>query len=508
MKFAALGLLLAGWGLLARGQGEGADAAPASAEETPAVAPVAPLTAEQAPAAQLPQLPEKFSAQSPAVVYVVPIQGEISAPQLYILRRALKEAIASQANAVVLDMDTLGGEMSVMLEMMDALSKFPGHTYTYVNDKALSAGSFIASATNEIYFKPGGSTIGAAAAVNSGGTDIDATMKLKINSFIAAKVRALTAGKRYRADVQRAMMDADYEFKIGDTVIKPKGELLTLTGEEACKTYGAPAEKLLGAGLAPDIRALMTDLYGPGNYSLKEFSLTWSEQLAKWINALAPILMGAGILLLLIEFKAPGFGLPGIIGIALLVLVLAGQYAAGLAGYEPAILFVLGLLCLVLEVLVFTGSIFCGVLGIICFFASFIWAMTDVWPGQSFGGVTVEALAQPMLNLVIALLIAGAGFALALRFLPKTSFYHRLVNETAVPQESTVVAAGGAAATGATTLPDAGMHGVAMTDLRPLGEIEIAGARYQARATHEQINRGETVIVVGRKDFSLAVKRA
>jgi membrane-bound serine protease (ClpP class) len=113
-----------------------------------------------------------------------------------------------------------------------------------------------------------------------------------------------------------------------------------------------------------------------------------------------------------------------------------------------------------------------------------------------------------MMNLVIALMVAGAGFALALRFLPKTSFYGRLVNETSVPRDSVVAAAGGAAATGAIALPEPGARGVAVTDLRPLGEVDIAGARYQARAAHGQINRGEKVEVVGRKDFALAVKSA
>ncbi len=475
-------------------------------EKTPATS--APTAAEIATdAAALTPTRVKRDSNAPAVVYVVPIHGEISTPQLYILRRALKEAIEDHADAVVIDMDTLGGEMDVMLDMMDALSKFPGHTYTYVNDEAMSAGSFIASATNDIYFKPGG-VIGAAAAVSSEGTDIDSTMKLKINSFIEAKVRTLTTGKRYRADVQRAMMDSDFEFKIGDTVIKPKGELLSLTGKEACKTYGDPPEPLLGSGLAPDIGSLLTDLYGPSGYLEKQFDLSWSEQLAMWINVAAPVLMGAGIFLLLLEFKAPGFGLPGIAGICLLITVLAGQYVAGLSGYEPAILFVFGLVCLGLELFVFTGSMFCGVLGVLCFFGSFIWAMTDVWPGESFGGVDAQALATPVLNLVIALVLAGVGFSIALRYLPKTSFYGRLVNQTSVPRDSVVSASGGALATGAITLPDPGARGVAVTDLRPLGEIEIAGGRYQARAVHGQIGRGAAVEVVGRKDFALAVKNA
>ncbi len=510
-KWTALGLLLAGWAGLVYAQDAGAPAASSAATTaeggSATNADDHPLSASPMDDASEPEA-RNTKPGTPKLVYVVPIQGEISAPQLYILRRTLKDAIENHADAVVLDMDTLGGEMSVMLDMMDALSKFPGHTFTYVDDKALSAGSFIASATNDIYFKPGSSTIGAAAAVSSDGTDIDATMRMKINSFIEAKVRALTAGQRYRADVQRAMMDADYEFKIGDTVIKPKGELLTLTGEEACKKYGTPPEKLLGAGLAPDIHAMLEKAYGPGGFTVREFDLTWSEQLAKWINTIAPILMGAGILLLLIEFKTPGTIFPGVVGVCLLVLVFAGQYIAGLSGYEPAILFLLGLCCIVLELLVFTGSALCGVIGVGCLLASFIWAMTDVWPGESFGGVNAQALTQPLLNLLLALVIAGAGFAIALKFLPKTSFYGRLVNQTSVPYDSVVAAAGGALATGAVVLPEPGARGLAVTDLRPLGEIEIAGARYQARAAHGQIDRGAPVEVVGRKDFALAVKNA
>jgi membrane-bound ClpP family serine protease len=49
---------------------------------------------------------------------------------------------------------------------------------------------------------------------------------------------------------------------------------------------------------------------------------------------------------------------------------------------------------------------------------------------------------------------------------------------------------------------------VAITDLRPQGEIEIAGGRFQAHSAHINIDRGATVIVVGRKDFALAVEAA
>ena len=515
-QFGLAGLLL----LLAAFFALAADTAPATAP-TGTAAPVASNdNADPAPtdSTSAPTIDSSTTATEPpttllphngpaTMVYLVPIHDEISVPQLYILRRALKEAIENKAD-VIIDMDTLGGEMGVTLDMMDALAKFPGHTYTFVNDKAMSAGSFIADATGEIYLKTGSARIGAAAAVTSDGTDIDSTMKLKLNSFMDATVRGITVGKRYRADVQRAMMDADYELKIDGTVIKPKGTLLSLTGEEACKTYGNPPQKLLGAGLAPDVDTLLTNLYGPHGYVLQEFTLTWSEQLAKLINSIAPLLMGIGIFLLLLEFKTPGFGLPAIAGIVLLLTVLAGQYVAGLAGYEPVVLFALGLILIVLELLFFHGTIVLGLTGVICFFGAFVWAMTDVWPEQHFGGVSSDALMQPLMNTGLAVLIAGVAFALALRFLPQTSFYGRLVNLKSVPRDSIVAAAGGAAATGATTLPKPGTRGLAITDLRPLGEIEIAGGRFQARAEHININRGTTVVVIGRKDFALAVEAA
>jgi membrane-bound serine protease (ClpP class) len=323
-----------------------------------------------------------------------------------------------------------------------------------------------------------------------------------------AKVRSVSGPSPYRADVEKAMMDSAFELKIGDKVIKPAGELLSLTAKEACTPYGDPPENLLGAGIAPDVDSMLTQLYGRDGFIEKDFHLTWSETAAKWLNAISPILLGAGILLLLIEFKTPGFGLSGGLGVCLLLLVLVSHYIAGLAGYEPLALFILGLVLMVLELLVFTHSIICGVLGLICFFASFIWAMTDVWPGENFGGVSMDSLAGPVINMGLALVLAAAGFAIALKFLPKTWFYKSLVNVSASPNDNRATATGAASATGAIRLPEPGTRGVAITDLRPLGEIEIAGGRYQARAMHGQITRGSAVEVLDGKDFALTVRAA
>ncbi len=193
---------------------------------------------------------------TPAKVVIIPVRAQIAEPELYILRRGLKEAIEQKVDTIVLDMETPGGALDVTFEMLKALEKFPGKTVTYINREAISAGALISAGTDEIYFAPGG-VIGAAAPVLATGGEIDATMRGKIVSYLKARVRSISEGKGYRGQVISAMIDIDSEFKIGDEVIKQKGELLSLTAQEAVKTYGDPPQPLLGAGIAENLDALL-----------------------------------------------------------------------------------------------------------------------------------------------------------------------------------------------------------------------------------------------------------
>ncbi|MDD5350616.1 MAG: hypothetical protein PHQ12_10440, partial [Chthoniobacteraceae bacterium] len=56
-------------------------------------------------------------------VVVIPIRGDISQARFFFLRRALKEAEKDNARAVVLDMDTYGGELKAAEAMSRALSQ-------------------------------------------------------------------------------------------------------------------------------------------------------------------------------------------------------------------------------------------------------------------------------------------------------------------------------------------------------------------------------------------------
>jgi membrane-bound serine protease (ClpP class) len=249
-------------------------------------------------------------------VYVIPVKGAIGKPTLYIVRRALKDAIDRGVEAVVLDMKTPGGELQTTLEIMEALDKFPGETITWVNNEAISAGAFISVITDRIYFSPDGQ-IGAAEVVSGTGQEIPEGMKRKLQSYINAKVRGYTEEYRYRGDVMRAMTDPDFRFEIEGKLLSDKGDLLSLTAKESVATYGSPPERLLGEGIVETIEELLDSRFGKGGYRIEPWEVTWSEELAMTMQNVVPLLLGLGVLLLVIEFKTPGFGLFGGLGIAL-----------------------------------------------------------------------------------------------------------------------------------------------------------------------------------------------
>ena len=441
-------------------------------------------------------------------VYVVPIQGPISKPTWFILRRSLKEAIASGVDTIVLDINTPGGELNTTVNIMKALDNFQGETFAYINDEAISAGAYIAVATQKIYFAPK-AIIGAAAVIQGTGQDVDNTLKLKIDSYMRGNIARFAGEHPYRADVMRAMMDENYELVIDGELLKAKGELLTLWTDEAMKEYGDPPQALLGDGIVDSVDGLLTAAYGQGAYERKDFQITWSEELAQFISPFIPAVLGLGLLLLFIEFKTPGFGIFGISGIVVLLLAFLSNYVVGLAGQEPILFFLIGVILVAVELFFFPGIIIAAFLGILFILGALLWSMADIWPSVSDGiSWNLEGLSHSLYNLLIGIGLAILGIILVWKFLPKTLFYQKLVLETPPPvssEQSNNLST--EKETESETLDSLlGAEGVAITELHPGGEVDIDGKRYEAHSTLSYIQRGQIIRVVGREDFTILVE--
>jgi membrane-bound serine protease (ClpP class) len=437
---------------------------------------------------------------------VVRIEGPIAPPQLYILRRATKEAIENNIDTLVLDLDTPGGRLDVMLEMMDVLvEKFDGTTIAFVNPEAISAGAFISVACDKIYFSPNG-IMGAAAAVSGTGEEIPETMQAKIDSYLGAKIRTLTAEKsRYRSDVIRAMSQTDWEFTIEGEVIKASGELLSLTAQEAMALYGEPAVPLLANGIAKDVDTLLKDFYGIAPYQVTAFEVSWAERLAKWIDGIAPLLVTIGMLMIFIEFKTPSFGVIGGLGILLVVVAFFGNTVAGLAGHEPLVLFFVGVLIVLLEIFVIPGTGLPLIAGLLMMFGALFWSLADFWPTFDGGYTLSPESAWDTFSAIVLSTALAVALLIGLLYLLPGRWKERFMSKGTSGNLPVADLGGGQSSTASDQLPPLGTEAVAVTELRPFGKIRIGKAEYEARCEHDSLPAGSAVSVVAYQSFALVV---
>ena len=449
------------------------------------------------------------ASKSPKTAFQIPIRDQIGPPILDILRRGLKDAIISKADIVILDMDTPGGELGVTLEIMqeiiESFDRFDGSIITYVNREAISAGAYIAIATNEIAFAPY-AQIGAAEAVSGGGGNIDSSMKRKVNSYLKAKIRSYSGNYRYRSRVMGSMMDANETLLIDGkpplaadgSIIQKEGELLTLTAEEAVRQYGDPPQPLLGIGIYETVETLLDEKFGVGNYKLSKMEINWAEKVGLWLNSIGPIIIGIGLLGLFIEFKTPGFGFFGIAGIVFVLIFFGSKYVSGLAGQEEILVFLLGVSLVVLELFLFPGLIFPAIIGLCMIIGSILWAMVDVWPNTDFTW-SVATFEGPIKELSYAILITIGLVLLLTRILPKTTVWNKLI------LSSTVGDATFNNATQGEREPVVGALGKSVSELYPIGQVELEGRRYEARSSLGKISKGVVIKVTGKDDHGLIV---
>lgn len=419
-------------------------------------------------------------------VVVIPVKGEISKAEFFFVRRALKYAEHEKAAAVILDMETYGGDAFAAIDIMDALMKSDLPTYTLVDNKAISAGALIAIATQKIYMTPTG-VIGAAAPVMSGGEDLPSTMKEKTISALAAMVRAASQKNGHSAELSEAFINKEQEVKIGDKVVNAKGSLLTLTAEEAVRNYGG--KPLLAAGLADSVEDLIRkEKLGDG---LRTIQPTGFERLAFWITTLAPLFLIGGIVGAYLEVKLHGTLIPGFIAAICFLIFFTGHYLAGLAGWEVVVVFFIGVALVISEVALHPGTIVPGLAGLVLMVGSLLWAMIDRYPDQPVLP-TPEMLVVPVMNLGIALVAGVLAIFLLGKYLPKTTLYHRFVLGTANPHGPSL----SEASIDSPALVKVGDTGVARSILRPSGKAAFDGTVLDVITEGEFVNPGTSIRVV------------
>lgn len=404
----------------------------------------------------------KIAAESSSTktVYVIPIEDTVEQGLKAFLSRATKEAEAEGANYIIFEIDTPGGRVDAAGQIAELIQSLDTPTVSFIVNKALSAGSYIALNTDTIYMKPH-ATMGASGVINPDGT---AANKKAQSAWLAAMKSAAEAQGR---DPKYAAAMANPEIDLPE-LDAPKGKYLTLRPKSAVKVGYA-------AGIVED-RAELLHALGLKNATILEMEPTLSEKLARFlINPFViTILLSIASLGLIVEVFSPGFGVPGIIGLLSLVLFFYGHVVAGLAGMEAIVLLILGIILVIAEFFVPGGII--GILGIGCVVVSLFIS------GQDIGNMAMSIGIAFLTSLIAAvILFRTIG-------MEKGIFRHIILNDktsTELGYVSTV-----------NRLELIGLEGKTITPLRPSGTAEFDNEHLDVVSEGRFIQTGQMIKIV------------
>jgi len=340
------------------------------------------------------------------------------------IERAFEQAVAENAELIILQLDTPGGLDGAMRGIIKSITASPVPVVTYVSPtgaRAASAGTYILYASHVAAMAPG-TNLGAATPVQIGGIPLPGLEKKKDPETDDKDVLAAPddAMKRKMVNDASAYIRALAELhgRNADWAEKAVREAVSLQATEALKLNVIDI-------VATDIDDLLKQIDGrevlvlgqKRSLAIKDFSVV--EILPDWRNRLlsvitnpnvAYILMMVGIYGLILEFYNPGGLVPGIVGAICLVLAM---YSFQLlpVNYAGVALIMLGVGLMVAEAFQPSFGIL-GIGGVIAFvIGSIILMDTDAPDFQLYLSVVVSvALATLLfLGMVVSLVIRSRG---------------------------------------------------------------------------------------------------
>ncbi len=410
--------------------------------------------------------PQGAGAASPTVVEAA-IEGDINSVTAAYVSQAVDRAESRHAAALVLVMNTPGGDSVSMDQIVTTLlnARLPVIAYvTPVGARADSAGLFVAQAADVVAMTPG-TNLGSAHPISATGADLTGDLGKKVLNDAVTRIRSL----------------ASMHGRNADWCEKAVRESVNVNAEEAVALQVADLQ-------ASDLASLLNDLDGRrlvrphgdsatfqvAGAQVEDASMSWPQQL---LHALidpnvAYLLLLVAIYGLIAEVSTPGAILPGTIG--------------GIS----AILALIALSSLPLNI--------AGVLLVVFAFALFIADLKAPTHGiLTAGGVVALLLGSALLintgplGMGVSLWVIG-GAALA-----SAVFFGLVLSRVVAARRRPVFV-------GAETL--IGRVGQAREKLAPSGLVFVAGALWKSSAKSGTIPAGSPVRVVGQRGLELSVE--
>ncbi len=426
--------------------------------------------------------------------------------------RTVKKAELDKASAVIFDIDTPGGYSWYTNGLiLNSLQNVTIPTYSFVNTRAFSAGSIIAIGTDEIYMRPA-ATIGSALTVTGNGDDIKGAMESKVTQAQIAIVRNMAELKGHNPDIAEAFVTMDKEVVIDGTVIHEAGEVLNLNTSEATEMFNG--EPVLAKGVVNSIEEIVKQEGIKGE--IYEAQSLGMEKFAHWVQRYSFILIIIGIAGVYLEMKTPGFALPGLIGLGAFALFFFGNNMAGkLAGYELAVIFVLGLILILVEIFLFPGTMVAALVGGALILVSLSLAVVDrvdlewKWGDMPDAPTYLDLMKGGIMNVCLGIIGGGILIGLLMRFLPQSRFASPLILSESVAGGASIdgqVSSSGSDDTEAKPVDYTDWTGEATTDLRPAGKGRFKGKLLDITADGEYLEKGTELVITKHEGSRIVVR--
>ncbi|WP_090082075.1 NfeD family protein [Lentibacillus persicus] len=370
---------------------------------------------------------------SEKIVHVIPIENEVEKGLEAFLNRAVKEAEAENADHIIFEIDTPGGAVAAAEQIGELFQNLDIETTSYIVNRALSAGSYLALNTDNIYMKPQ-ATMGASGVINQDGSAADKKAQSAWLSAMKSAAESKGRDPQYAAAMADSSIDMP-EYAAGE------GKYLTL-GPSSAEEVG------YSNGTVDSREALLKALELEGA-TVSVAELTISEHVARFITnpVVVPILLSLASIGIMMELFSPGFGIPGIVGGLSLILFFYGHVVAGLAGMEAIILLVLGVGLIVAEFFL-PGGI-AGITGVAAVIGSLIMSGQDI--GQMAMSISIAILVTIIAAVILFKSMGG-----------NRSFLRRMVLTDQTSSEQGYVST-------ENRLELIGLEGKTLTPLRPAG---------------------------------------
>jgi membrane-bound serine protease (ClpP class) len=423
-------------------------------------------------------------AQPKAKIYAFDMKEEIGPSAWRVTQKAFEGATKAKADVLLIRMNTYGGMVDYADSIRTKLLNSPIKTVVYIDNNAASAGALIAVACDKIYMKRGAG-IGAASVVNGQGE----VLPEKYQSYMRGLMRSTAEAKGRDPKIAEAFVDPDVVIP---NVIE-KGKVLTLTSKEAIKVGFCEAE---AANVQEVLKA-----ENVSNYDLIEHQVSAMDRVIGFL--MNPAITGVLILLIIggiyFEMQSPGIGFALLVSVVAALLYFAPLYLEGLAAHWEIGLFIVGLILLAVEVFVIPGFGVAGILGILCVIAGLALSLVlnDFFDFTITGPEKVSSAFILVLGSMIASVVLSVIFG---RSLLKSSAFQRLVLQDEQRSDRGYVS-------GKQKNDMVNKVGVASTDLRPSGKVEVEGSWFDAVALDGYIERGSDVVIERQENYNVFVRK-